>query len=439
MLNVNDLCSEQCYILNKLFNEDVLNKIARESGFLKRQPKKITPLVFVFGFIKCCGNSTFSFREWAIQIGFLIKSTVSKQAVFDRINETAVKFTADLLKHFLQNKLHDDFKCNTSTPIFSAFGKILLQDSTTLSLSQSLVTQFPGNKSRGLQKAVARVQTIINLKTMQIFQCTLASFTNNDQSASRDILNYLVKGDLVIRDLGYFVLGAFQDIIDREAYFISRLRFGVLVHTTQGTPINMSVLLKSNKKIVDMDVLIGKCKLPVRLVMIKLPDNVAAEKVRKAKCDRNIKTNHTNEYYEWCRYNAYITNVPQSIWTAIQIPEVYKVRWQIEIIFKSWKSGMKMEQMVNGIENEHRIRVCISMMLLFITFFMVKIYIPFKDEIDRKYGKDVSLIRLCAFVIKNIDIIIKAKEHFVLELIAKHCIFEKRNKRINMTQLINEF
>ena len=439
MLINNELSRNQDNIFDNFIDECLINQIAIETGFLKRQPKKITPSSFVLGFIQCCAKSTYSFSQWAIQIGWLIESTVSKQAVFDRINETAVEFIAGLLKHCLQNKLLDDCKCNIPTPIFSPFGKILLQDSTTLNLSQSLADQFPGNKSKGLQKAVARVQTIINIKTMQIFQCTLASFTNNDQSASRDILDYLTKGDLVIRDLGYFVMDAFQEIIDREAYFVSRLKYGIIVYTKQGDRIDMAALLKNNKSIIEMDVLINKCKLPVRLVMIKLPDNIANEKVRKAKCDRNIKTNHSLEYYEWCRYNAYITNVPPAIWTAIQIPEVYKVRWQIEIIFKSWKSGMKMEQMLKGVENVHKVRVCISMMLLFITFFMAKIYMPYKNEVKKQYDKNVSLIKLSTFVMNNLYALMTTNECFVLELVAKHCIFEKRNKRINMTQMINAF
>src|SRR5689334_5803455 len=103
------------------------------------------------------------------------------------------------------------------------FKRVLLQDSTTLSLSDCLVGHFPGNVSKGKQKAVARLQCIINITKMQWLHLSLDAFTNNDQSASGIILSLLKKGDLLIRDLGYFVLDILEQVIKREAFFISRL------------------------------------------------------------------------------------------------------------------------------------------------------------------------------------------------------------------------
>ena len=37
-------------------------------------------------------------------------------------------------------------------------------------------------------------------------------------------------------------------------------------------------------------------------------------------------------------WNLFITNVPPTIWTTATVPKVYPMRWQIELIFKSWKS-----------------------------------------------------------------------------------------------------
>ena len=37
-------------------------------------------------------------------------------------------------------------------------------------------------------------------------------------------------------------------------------------------------------------------------------------------------------------YTVLVTNVPRSVLTARQIAEVYRLRWQIELVFKEWKS-----------------------------------------------------------------------------------------------------
>ena len=439
MFKNNLLTTEQDGKLQSFFDEDLLNTIAKEKSFIKREPKKITPLFFILGFIKCCGKAKFTLNQWATQIGWLNNLAVSKQALSDRINENTVNFTEATLKHFLQNKLSDDCKCNATASVFSSFGKVLLQDSTTLALPDSLAEDFPGNTSNGVRKALARIQTIINIKTMQLFQCTLTSYSANDQSASKDIVQYLSKGDLVIRDLGYFVLDALKEIIEKEAHFVSRLRYGVTLHTLEGVRIDIAALIKSKKKIIDMAVLVGKCKIPVRLVMVMLPETVATEKVRKAKCDRNMNTNHSEAYYDWCRYNSYITTVPETTWAAIQIAEVYKVRWQIEILFKSWKSAMNMQEMLKGVDNVNRVKVCIYMMLLFITLFMVKMYMPYKDKIEKIAGSDISILKFTLFVWKHVEEVIMANEKHILQLISKHCLYEKRHKRRNMTEIINEF
>ncbi len=37
-------------------------------------------------------------------------------------------------------------------------------------------------------------------------------------------------------------------------------------------------------------------------------------------------------------YTVLVTNVPRRILTACQVAEVYRLRWQIELVFKEWKS-----------------------------------------------------------------------------------------------------
>ena len=46
-------------------------------------------------------------------------------------------------------------------------------------------------------------------------------------------------------------------------------------------------------------------KVLFRLVMIPMPAAKMAERVGKAKSDRDARLNHSNKYYKWLRFGVY--------------------------------------------------------------------------------------------------------------------------------------
>jgi len=435
MFSIHGLSENQLNRVDKFFKEDVINKIARDTLFVERPPKKITPLNFVIAFLIGCCKKVYTFSEWAVQIGLLSGSeTPTRQAMFDRISPKAVEFTKQLLYHTLCDKIERP-KDDT---LLSPFGKVLVQDSTTFHLSDRLVSEFPGNISNDHeQKGVARIQTIIDIKTMKSIDFSLGSFTDNDQSASRDIVHHAQKGDLVLRDLGYFVLDAFQQLIANEVFILSRLKYGVNVFNPDGTTLNMSALLKGGK-LIDMPVLVGaKHKIPFRLIMIPLPAEVAAERIRKARCDKDKRSNHDHQYYERLKYSIFITTVPRSILNPAQAAVIYKMRWQIEIVFKSWKSGLNMKTMLQDVDNASRVKVSIYLMLLFITVFVSNLYARYDADIRKKRGKYISIIKLTKFLYNNILFVFTIDDQHLSLMIETYCTYDTRKDRKNMAQQIN--
>ena len=417
------------------FNRELIARLGKESGFVQRKARKISPYHFVVGFLNSVCKGQNSFSGWATQISLLGRNCVSKQAVFDRLDQRAVVFAKSLVEAAL---LQQSVK-QASSELFSMFSKVLLQDSTTLKLPQWLSAIFPGNHSRGEQKAVARIQSVIDLKAMRFIDFVLSSFVQNDQSASGSIVQWGQKGDLVIRDMGYFAMETFSMLSDRGIHFLSRLRFGVLLYDKKGHEIAWKTLLRKNK-VTDQWVCIGrKNKLWVRLVMIPVPAKQREERVRKAKNDRDKRLNHSQEYYQWLGYQVYITTVSKDVWVPQQVAQAYRVRWQIEIIFKSWKTGFHMQDMLHeGCTNEYRVRVSIFLMLFLICLFMFKIYIPFKDYVEKKMKRQISLIKLTLFISRNLKDVFFIPPKRINEIVARHCCFEHRADRTNMTNLYKQ-
>lgn len=386
----------------------------------------------MLGFLLSCVKKQPTFEGWAAQISLLCGKSVSKQAVFDRIHSSTVDFAKALLEHVVMQKNRKQF----DSTLFNSFGRVLLQDSTTLKLPDCLSNSYPGNASHGVQKAVARIQSIIDLKAIKFLHFGLGAYTQNDQSASGFITTLVKKTDLVIRDLGYFAIDTFKSLIASEVLFLSRMKFNVGLYNLDGSPIALKKLLHK-RALVDRWVLVGsKKKIRVRLVMIPLPAKQTAEKVRKARQDRDKRLNHNEDYYKWLGFNIYITTVSEAIWTAGDVAAAYKVRWQMEIIFKSWKSGFDLQKILHeGCKNKDRVDVNIYLMLLLMCLFMQKIYVCYRHEIEKKTGKKLSLIKLAMFVGNNIVEVLSLTKRKLMETLSRYCCYQIRPDRVNMTDL----
>jgi transposase len=80
-------------------------------------------------------------------------------------------------------------------------------------------------------------------------------------------------------------------------------------------------------------------KLKTRLILYKLTKNQLDK--RTEKCKKNAKKKgieKSDNTIQLLGISIYITNIEESVLSAEQVHEFYSLRWQIEIIFKTWKS-----------------------------------------------------------------------------------------------------
>lgn len=425
-------------ILNNLasfFDKRLLSRLAKQSGFRKRTPKKISPFAFITGFIQAClSKGVLTYSSWAASIGNLTGKPVSKQALWQRMGQAAADFAKEAFSHCLTQKLR---AVMGPCPIVKRFKRVLLQDSTTLSLPQHLVNYYPGNRVGGVQKAVARLQCIFNVVTMQWLHIGLEAFTDNDQKASGIAVPLLQKGDLLLRDLGYFVLEVFTKIVEQHAFFISKLHYSVNLYDLQGKQVTWKAWSRG-KAWVDQPIYIGKeQQLAVRIVMLKVPAKVANERIRKAKANRDKRVNHSPDYYRRLRYDLFITNVEEQVASAKDIAQLYRVRWQVEILFKCWKSGFGVQRVLldapanAGIE---RINTTIYLLLLWMCVALQQLYCRYCIAIRKKFGRYLSLLKLSIFIANNFDALLWLSKYQLQMQLLKHCCYDKRKDRTQIAE-----
>ncbi len=82
------------------------------------------------------------------------------------------------------------------------------------------------------------------------------------------------------------------------------------------------------------------------MVAYQAPQEVAETRRRKIKKEAKKKGREVSEeYLALQEYTIYITNVTPAVWSKEIIGTVYRIRWQIELIFKQWKQLFRINLM----------------------------------------------------------------------------------------------
>lgn len=411
-----------------------LDPLARASGFLRRCSKKITPAGFLLTACLCALQNRCSLAGFAQLWALLHQQTLSKQAVHKRLGAPAVRFLEAVLQSVLALLIAPG---SIPSPLRGVFQRVLLQDSTCLSLPPKLAALFPGaaNQLRSPQAGL-KVQATLDLLTNQWVAFQLTPFVINDQKASPTILQTLQPGDLLVRDLGYLVLEVFRQIQEKGAYFLSRWRYGLSLFCPQsGARLNLLELLRQSGPVWEAQVRLGEQKLPVRLVAVRLAESTAQERRRKARRDRDRRLNHSREYFQLLDWNIFITNVPPSLLNATSLVELYSLRWRIETVFKAWKSHFGLEQFTEG--SAEQLLVVILGKLLWICWFSVH-WTQLASQ-----GIKVSLIKLAQWWSKfAVGLCLSAhtsNPRSISTQLAYYCCYDKRKDRRNFLEKCARF
>jgi IS4 transposase len=210
-------------------------------------------------------------------------------------------------------------------------------------------------------------------------------------------LGEIKRGDLRIEDLGYFKLDRFQGIEKAGGFYLSRLRYSVNVYLKEQdhTPLDLLKLqrrMKQGERIV-LQVYLGKDqKLPTRLIIEKVPTQVSNEKRRRLKTQKPIKRKKiSKERLELCNINIIITNTTESTIPAERVGVYYSLRWQIEIVFKAWKSVYQIDKMKNMKLQRFE---CIHYGTLILIILTTNLLAYCKRELYIKYKLELSEFKL---------------------------------------------
>ena len=427
-------------VLQKLFR-DVRHRLdqlpaesfARASGFLKRSPRKI-PIPALLAALVALGSETvLSLERIAKVIGLAASLPYSTQAFHERLSSKIEGFLTRVAAALLQR---------SAAPAghrgwLSSFPRVLLQDSTCESLPKHLAKPFPGSKNqRRRHHGTLKLQFITDLLGGSVLHWALSGFTRNDQAASGDILQIAQPGDLVLRDLGFFSLKVFRSLGQLGAYFLSRCKHGLNFYDPEtGQQVDVIRHLKAHSRF-DGWVLAGEEKVRLRLVIEPVAEEVANERRRQARRNRDQRLRPSKERLFLMGWNMFLTNVQAEVWPPKALFWVYRLRWRIEMVFKSWKSHLRFVEFNK--RNELMVRVSVLTKLLY-----CMLIAKCANTLELLCGqqKHVSLLRVarvvgqcaCLFAAAVLQL---TPAQWLAHQVREHIFYEKRSDRKNFYELI---
>lgn len=321
------------------FDLTKLAELARSSGFLRRE-SKLKPEEFIETLMfSDFDHSQLSLQDCCNDLAQQHQKSLSKVALHKRFNEKSVDFLKLVLADQIASKLDIDPGTN-----WQPFSKAVIHDSSKFSLPKRYKDDYPGFGN--FASAIMNIQYSFDLKHGNWESLELTKVAENDQGYSKRTIDRVRCGELHVRDLGFITMSYLTGIIKEKAFFLNRLPpQWIPVQCSTGKPVDWKTLYKkmqdTNQGHFETTVTIGQVgkAFECRLIAVAVPEQVWAERIRKA--EAKAKSQHvalSDEYKIRCRFSIFITNADEPALKANDIVQLYRLRWQIELVFKTWKS-----------------------------------------------------------------------------------------------------
>jgi hypothetical protein len=327
--------------IKKLLDQDG-EACARATGVVQRTSAitgSILAQVLILGWLH---NPTASLERLVV-LAQGLGICVSASALHQRLTAATVQFLQKLLHFALQMK-HG--RNPVAAEILHQFSAVLLVDSSILKLSAHLAQQFQGFATQGTE-AMVKLQTCFDYLSGCLYAIELEHGRQVDQLSTL-IARTCHAGALMIFDLGYFSVTTLRLIAQAQAFFVVRYKYNTkLFDAATGQPLDINALLQQQPTAMGVYfVLLGhQQRLPVRLVAYRLSD--ARYGQRRARALANAKDKkHTPSaaHLAQLRWSIILTNTSADQIADDLLYTVYSVRWQIELLFKLWKSHGQLKQ-----------------------------------------------------------------------------------------------
>lgn len=408
------------------FQKGYVEDLARKTGFINRSSSRLSGEAF----LKMMVQNIVPRTEWSLndQCDYLrehFNIDISKQSLDERYHTFSVAF----LKEAYQSILAKSFQAGTSA-IKTSFNGIYLTDSTSFQLPAHLATFYKSNDG-STSGASVKIHQSVELLRFNICDFMITDGKESDQNYWKNKGFKLGTDNLWISDLGYFSWNTLAEVALAGSFFLSRYKTSTTLYVKgqdgNYRPLDIEGHVKAiglEDPISSLEVYFGKEKIKGRLISERVPEVVKGQRLKKY---RAAHANQNKKGRGWqmtplkellCGYNLYITNATAEQISDGSISLIYGLRWQIELIFKIWKSLLFLDKV--GQMNIFRFECFLYGRLIFILL-------------------SADLMRMIRGVLRDIDLEVEISEWKTIKLIKKTlCNSTGSNKEQNRVSKSNK-
>jgi hypothetical protein len=367
----------------------ILQELARRCGALDVRQRKLPCVVFFWAVVLALSaQEPVWLSTVASQVGVACImagldvgwSGVSKQAVSENMSRRPWVFFAAVFKYLLTG-----YAARVAGPVAGLEVlqqlDVLVVDTTVIRVAQRLAATFPTYPT-AKSCAWAAVQVHTRLAVLSGLPEVLDLTGVKDDELAVSFLQAAGAAVLYIFDLGYWCYALFDEIMNRQQHFISRLKGA-------SNPVIKEVHCGEQswigKRLKEIEPTGEEVELTVNLTCAKATAKERRKSPRTLAERRKIKGHKVTTYMEHDvrlvgRWDAvhqqwffYITSLTDSqAYPVSLICDLYRLRWQIEIFFRNLKHVLGVNHFVSQSENGIRIQLYAAMIYYLLTRLVVR-------------------------------------------------------------------
>lgn len=334
--------------LRQLLSFEELESQARASGALVRV-RRLHPVMMLEAMLATVGNSGGRLADALRYLELYYKVRVDRSSFYKRLDATFAKFVHDVMERVMGTRTVAEHPALAGK--LEGLRDLWAWDSTSVALRRVLASTFA--VGRESERAGAKLHAAVSLRTQAIVRPKLTAQCTSDERGI-DLGREL--GDvLVLLDRGYSGHKLFASIDDSGGLYLTRLKtstnpivasiHGAGTGATSAVGMTLDKALEaemfSMDEVVDIDVELSLGKwtaLPARVV--------------------GLPVDQGGETKVWW----YLTNLPREDFSPTILRELYRLRWQIELLWKQLKGRFRLDD-IEAL-TEHNVRLIMETAIL---------------------------------------------------------------------------